>query len=669
MKIKISIRKKIIIPLIVFSLIIVSVTVIVVSKILDNQMLKAFKGKGIKKTAEIELIVDVISSKALVVASVISNFDDVKESYRFDDDSLGRAFLRNKLSDKLRKVSKDMKSSNKLKIHFHKPPAKSFWRAWKKESGGDDISSFRKSVLNVSKTQKSLNGIEVGVTGFVIRGISPIFDNKKYIGSVEAFYSFKDVIKLMKIEENENIIVFIDNKKAQIAPKLKHNTKVGNYTVVLQAKKQNEINNINKELLHKDSLYQEVVGNIGYTVMPIKDINDNNCGKILYSVNLNEKTEDIFKTKLQIIISISVIIILVLIIVIFVINKTIINPVRKSIFDLDAVTKGNLNHRISHHSNDDIGMLATKMNETFEKFMSVIHSTSYINDKIVKSGIYIKDISQIVSQGASEQAASVQELSASMEQMSANIEQNVSNAEKTEKEIYLASAAVYEGNKSVKSTAELMIEMEEHLSIINEITKQTNILALNASVEASEAGNFGKGFAVIAREIRELSENTQQAAIKIKDSISSGINISEKASTQLADIVKQMENSSEMIKLIVVSSKEQKGGVEQVINGIEQLNNVTQKNASVAEDMTANANNTSRLAQELTQKIKYFNVENKSSKTEEDISKTKGNELNKVNSTDKVNKKNRSKELNTDNENSGFTIELQENKDDNFELF
>ena len=176
-----------------------------------------------------------------------------------------------------------------------------------------------------------------------------------------------------------------------------------------------------------------------------------------------------------------------------------------------------------------------------------------------------------------------------MEEMSANIEQNNNNAQITEKDIFLASASVYEGSKSVKRTAELMMKIDDKIQVIDQIAKQTNILALNASVEAANAGEAGEGFSVIAREIRLLAEKSQMAAIDIQEATEIGVTISEKSNTELTDIVKKMEKAVEKVKQITSSGKEQKHGVDQVNAGIEQLNRVTQQNAAVAEEMATNA--------------------------------------------------------------------------------
>jgi len=107
---------------------------------------------------------------------------------------------------------------------------------------------------------------------------------------------------------------------------------------------------------------------------------------------------------------------------------------------------------------------------------------------------------QQLSQGASEQASSIQEVSASMEEMSANIKQTAENAAQTEKIAMKAAADAKEGGQAVGRTVDAMKQIAGKISIIEEISRQTNLLALNAAIEAARAGEHGKGFAVVASE-------------------------------------------------------------------------------------------------------------------------------------------------------------------------
>ena len=123
--------------------------------------------------------------------------------------------------------------------------------------------------------------------------------------------------------------------------------------------------------------------------------------------------------------------------------------------------------------------------------------------------------SQGLSQGTSEQAASVEETSSSLEEMSASITKNADNSRQTEQMALQGAKDAAAGGKAVADTVVAMRTIAEKIAIIEEIAYQTNLLALNAAIEAARAGDHGKGFAVVATEVRRLAERSQTAAKEI----------------------------------------------------------------------------------------------------------------------------------------------------------
>jgi len=222
----------------------------------------------------------------------------------------------------------------------------------------------------------------------------------------------------------------------------------------------------------------------------------------------------------------------------------------------------------------------------------------------VKSGAaHINGASRSLAEGASEQAASLEETSSSLEEMSRMTRRNAETAGKVKK---LGSEARKAGDLGVQDMTALVSAMEaikrssadiaKIIKTIDEIAFQTNILALNAAVEAARAGESGAGFAVVADEVRNLAQRCAQAAKetagKIEDAVqksSLGADISAKVAKSLEEIVGKARQVDEMAGEVAAASQEQSQGIAQVNTAMAQMDHVTQSNAANAEESAAAA--------------------------------------------------------------------------------
>jgi methyl-accepting chemotaxis protein len=149
----------------------------------------------------------------------------------------------------------------------------------------------------------------------------------------------------------------------------------------------------------------------------------------------------------------------------------------------------------------------------------------------------------------------------------------------------------------------------EKVNIVDEIAYQTNLLALNAAIEAARAGEHGKGFAVVATEVRRLAERSQVAAREIKALAADSVKVAERSGKLLTDLVPAIQKTAELVQEVAAASREQSSGVNQINKAMGQVDQVTQRNASSAEELTSTAEELSSQAGALQQLMGFFKVE------------------------------------------------------------
>ncbi len=240
------------------------------------------------------------------------------------------------------------------------------------------------------------------------------------------------------------------------------------------------------------------------------------------------------------------------------------------------------------------------------------------------SNIFLKNIDEL-SKSSNQAAASLEETAAAIEEITSNIANNTSNVVQMANYANEVTHSVNEGQKLAQNTTASMDDISEQVGAINEaitiidqIAFQTNILSLNAAVEAATAGEAGKGFAVVAQEVRNLASRSAEAAGEIKALVENA--------TQKADIGKDtadkmihgynglnenITKTIDLIKDVETASKEQKKGIEQINDAITQLDRQTQQNASIATQTTEVALQTDEVAKLILSRVDEKEFEGK----------------------------------------------------------
>lgn len=249
-------------------------------------------------------------------------------------------------------------------------------------------------------------------------------------------------------------------------------------------------------------------------------------------------------------------------------------------------------------------IIAWFVTENIKKSVSEVSvdlsTTSSDLDSLAKN---ITNTSHKLAEGSTEQAASIQETSSTLEESSSMVHQTTQNTKEAENLSKRAKDAADKGNSEMQTMLSLMEELKHSsgeiskiIKVIDEIAFQTNILSLNAAVEAARAGDAGKGFAVVAEEVRNLAQRSAQAAKDTAGIIENNIDLSEKCLTiteqvsgSLGDINLEAGKVSELLSEITTASQEQEVGINQINKAIAQMETVLQENASTAQESAVSA--------------------------------------------------------------------------------
>ncbi|MGZ4977444.1 MAG: HAMP domain-containing methyl-accepting chemotaxis protein [Methylobacter sp.] len=293
------------------------------------------------------------------------------------------------------------------------------------------------------------------------------------------------------------------------------------------------------------------------------------------------------------------------------VNKTldgIIVPVNEVVEVLQGMEQGTLTRTINGDYKGQLKELKDTVNNTIAKLSQVISEVNGAAASIASASEEVSATAQSMSQATSEQAASVEQTSASIEQMSSSIDQNTENAKVTDGMATQASSEAVQGGEAVKQTVSAMKSIAGKIGIIDDIAYQTNLLALNAAIEAARAGEYGRGFAVVAAEVRKLAERSQIAAHEIGELAESSVDLAEIAGKLLDTMVPSIKKTSALVQEIAAASEEQSSGVSQINTAMDQLNQITQQNASSAEELAATSEEMSGQATQLQELMAFFTL-------------------------------------------------------------
>ncbi len=477
-----------------------------------------------------------------------------------------------------------------------------------------------------------------------------------------------------------------------------------------------------KNLNEKDKLYfktvladnrkegrQEYINEKGIEIVQFFKYNETIKSYIIFDINKEEYDAALNELFWAIIAGGIIITILLLLVNGLILNKLFSNFNKLGIFSKE-IAAGNLNYKMQYAKNDEIGSISKSLNQLLKNYKSLVAVIKLISEgklkeadkvvnNLVKSGgvtnkkenefyaallnmisqlnrivgeiqigaenianasLTIKDVSGTLATGANVQASSSEEVSSSMEEMSAIITQTAHHAREADRIAVAAAKGIDDSSLAFKTTTKTMQEIADKIKVIGKIAEKTDVLAINAAIEASHAGEEGKGFAVVAQEIRKLAENTQQAAKEINRAVNVSLSVAKKSEKTLTAIVPEIQKTAKLVQEINLASEEQNLGAQQVNKAIQELTAIIQQNSGSSTIIDEGSKSMSKQAAILEETIAFFNTDFKKTYTKSNESITDTSEDIQTTS---------SAEIISEDSEIDLNPEFDDNNDDDFERF
>ena len=548
---------------------------------------------------------------------------------------------RDKLAEQVVPLFEGLKKQYAVRqFQFYLPPATSFLRAHKREKFGDDLSSFRKTILATNQNKTPVKGLEKGVAGIGIRGISPVYHQGSHIGSVEFGMSFGQAF----FEQ------FKDKYQVDIGLYVKRDSKFEVFGSTIQSTV------LDNELLLKAFQNQNVLERIEISHTPyavfgksITDFSGQPIGVLVIAMDRSEHVNAIKNTQNSTLILGGLSLIGGIFIAIF-IGRTIVNPITIAVEAMNEIAEGDgdLSKRLEADGRNEISLLGEAFNRFAEKVRKMVLQVGKATEQLAASAEEMSTITNLTNNGVKAQQAETEMVATAMNQMTATVLDVANNATKASKAAQKADQEAVNGKavvektvtsidvlaKEIETSSHLMQELESNsvnigtvLVVIRSIAEQTNLLALNAAIEAARAGEQGRGFAVVADEVRTLASRTQESTQEIqsmieklqqgsknvvdamqqsKDKSSQSVIQAESALVSLNEITNSVTTISEMNIQIAGAASEQSNVAEEINKNIVNISGVVDETAEGAKQTLMASQELASLANDLQNLVAQF---------------------------------------------------------------
>jgi methyl-accepting chemotaxis protein len=569
------------------------------------------------------------------LSALVANIPLVQDKFAADD--------RNALADLFVPGFKTLEKNYGVEqFQFHTPPATSYLRVHKPEKFGDDLSYFRQSVVDANKSNHSVRGLENGVAGLGVRGIVPIEHNNKLVGTVEFGMTFgQPFFDQFKKQNNvEASLQLVTKDGFQTLA----NT-MGNEPFSDQALLSEALNSRSVVWSHK------LINGISYAIInqTVTDYSGKPIGVLEVAMD-NSHNQQVLASARNHSLMVSVFILLAGLLGSWFTANYFIRRIKSVVDSVNQIAQGDLSQSIHSDGSDELAELARATNRMREQLRIMATDVSNHAKSVQAAALEINTAVESQAATSSEMSSSVAEITSTMEELSASSTQI---AEHSKSVVDVANQAMTGSYKGAESMQVVLARVEDirndnqeslHeiidlgakskqiskiMTLITNLADQTKLIAFNAALEASSAGEAGKRFSVVAGEIRRLADSVTESTSEIEtkineiqDAISRLVITSEKGANGILagttasnataerfnEIVAAVNQTSTAAQQISLSTQQQKTASSQVVVALREIVTASSHTAGSINRIAQVSHDMADLSKQLSQTTEFFKL-------------------------------------------------------------